>query len=705
MDPNRDTAPKEDGAARANALLREAIDVLDCNYALYTPARFLVDCNRSYYNLHQSTFRNLGFPDYATVRANAGAIRFEDLIGAAIRGAHPHWSEEHVQAELAGRVADHDASQDGQDIEREYSDQRWLRVAKRRLQGGEVAGIGIDIAASKCRELAISAREAEYRALLDTSPVGIWYLDEDGQTLFGNARLANLYGGRMPASLDEAPLHRIDTQAGTGPFGFPPGREVEAVIPGASTRRRANVLVCASAWFARDGNQKRGAVLSLLDITPLKAAQTRAEHLAWHDALTGLANRAQFRYAIDAALSAGEPVSLILVDLDRFKEANDRFGHAAGDAVLCETAMRLRGAVSVEDLVCRMGGDEFAILLRGPDAPARAAPLGSTLAVLLATPTHAAQQTIGMSASIGFASWPLHAANAEDLQRAADLALYAAKNAGRSRAAGFEPYMLEERERSARLGAALADAIQNDGLMLVWQPQVRLPGTSMRAAEALVRWPGNPIGKRMAMPDQILPVAEEAGLVTALDNWVMETALRQARDWEGVPGAPEKIAINVSRRALSDPTLPQRVAGLLLRYGVAPQVLEIEVPESLAARDLDEVTPVLAELSDMGIGLALDDFGGGLSSVSHLVRLPVSLIKLDRSIVAGLPGERERMILRAVMSLADGLSIPVLAEGIETDAQAFALRREGCTLMQGFLFGRPVPSNVLVPSPPRSLRA
>ena len=693
----------DDVTGRTDALLREAFETLDCGYSLYDEHRRLIAYNRNFWQLHEATFKELGQPDYPPAPRSAAAnnaaapVFYEDLMLALIRRSLPGATAQEIQAELLRRVEMYEASGENQDFERRYPDSRWKRVARRRLSGGQIMAVALDITDLKEREMAIAASEAKHRALLDTSPVGIWHLDEDGQTLFGNARLAALFGGEIPPSLLAAPLHRLEAQAGEGPFGFPPGQEAEASILASGSRRRTHVLVCASGWFDHGLHGARGAVLTLLDITPLKAAQTRAEHLAWHDALTGLANRAQFRYALGAALSGEGQVTLMLVDLDRFKEANDRYGHAAGDAVLCEVALRLRTAASPDDLVCRLGGDEFAILLRGPEAAGRAAAVAPMLVASLAGSARAAGRDIGMSASIGFASWPRDAPDAEALQRSADLALYAAKNTGRSRAVRFEPALLEARERSTRISAELGRAIPGGGLRLLWQPQVRVPGLHMRSAEALVRWPNSPFEGREATPDEFLPLALEAGLMTALDGWVMDAALRQARDWVGQPNAPEKIAVNISAGALTDRTLPARVAAALRLYGLPAAVLEVEVPESLAARDLDEVAPVLTEMAEMGIGLALDDFGGGLSSLSHLVRLPVNLLKLDRSIVAGLPGDRERTLLRAVMSLAGGLSIPVLAEGIETEAQAFALRREGCTLMQGFLFGRPVPADILVP--------
>ena len=501
----------------------------------------------------------------------------------------------------------------------------------------------------------------------------------------------------MPDSLADAPLQRHDALASEEPFGFPCGQEVEAVIPARSNRHKAHVLVCAPDWLPTpDGNGGRSTILTLLDITPLKAAQAEAEHLAWHDALTGLGNRAQFQRALEEVANERHDAVLLMVDLDHFKEANDRHGHAAGDAMLRAVAVHLRMAACHGDLVCRLGGDEFAILLRGSDAAQRAPALADGLASALqqAVPVEGVQ--LAASASIGHAAFPADAEDIEGWQCAADLALYAAKHAGRGQAVAFQRTLLEHAQQRQRFVAAFTEAIASDALRLAWQPQVSMPGRALRGAEALVRWPAGPGGIGEALPGSFLPAIAEAGLFPMLDAWVLNAALTQMAAWVGVPGAPGIAAVNISTGTLSDPAFPARVGTALLCHRVPAEMLEIEVPEDVATRDLDAIAPVLEDLRALGVRLALDDFGGGLSSISHLICLPVGLVKLDRSIIAGLPGSQERAMLRAVVAMAGSLGLPVLAEGIETDAQLFSVRREGCTLVQGYLFGRPMAADVLV---------
>ncbi len=668
------------------SLLREAVEALRCNYAIFDAERSLVDYCASYAELHRSMLEALPV-----------GLRYDDLMREAIRQTLPDASPDAQAAELARRIAAHE-SDDRSDFDRLYPGGRWMRVAKHRLSNGHVAGLAIEITALKQREAAIAASEARYRALVDTAPVGIWQLDEGGQTLFANARLTALYGGRTPVSLAAAPLQRQDALASEGPFGFPCGREVEAVIPARGKRQKAHVLVCASEWLPPlAGGSGRSTVVTLLDITPLKAAQARAEHLAWHDALTGLGNRAQFQRALEEVTRNRQGAVLLMVDLDHFKEVNDRHGHAAGDTMLHAVAARMRMATRHGDLVCRLGGDEFAVLLRGADAVQRASALADGLASAFQQAVLADGIQLAASASIGHAAFPGDAEDVAGWQRAADLALYAAKHAGRGRAVAFQPALLDRAQQQRGLVEAFTEAIATDALRLAWQPQVSVPGQALRGAEALVRWPASPSGAGEALPGSFLPAIAEAGLLPALDTWVLNAALTQMAAWIGVPGAPSLAAINISAGTLSDPAFPARVGTALLRHRVPAEMLEIEVPEDVATRDLDAIVPVLEELRALGVRLALDDFGGELSSVSHLVRLPVGLVKLDRSIIAGLPGSQERAMLRAVVAMAGSLGLPVLAEGVETDAQLFSLRREGCTLMQGYLFSRPVAAGELVP--------
>ena len=684
--------------AASEPLLQNALEALDCHFALFDPERRLVFHNRSYAALHARSWDSLPRP-----------LRYDDLMRAAIRNGPPCADEE---AELAHRIAAHELG-GVQHFERLYPGQRWMRVSRCRLPSGHVAGLSLDIGHLKAREAAIAASEARYRGLVDTASVGIWHLDENGRTLFANGRLGMLFGGEAPASIGEANLQWTKADDEEAPFGFPAGQETSALIPARPGRAATAVLVAASNWVMlattqdtsgqRADGAQRAAVLTLIDVSALETARAQVEHLAWHDVLTGLPNRAAFQRAL-AALSGdtSDGAALLLVDLDEFKAVNDRHGHAAGDALLREVANRLRDTVRPGDLAYRIGGDEFAVLLHGAAVAERAADTAIWLSCALRCPVRVEGTNLPLSASIGHARFPADGTDVEALQHAADLALYSVKHEGRGGVAAYTPALDDGLKRRRLLRDALAGAIAENKLQLAWQKQVVAAGGALRGAEALLRWPSSPLG-RTASPAEFLPEAAEAGLMPALDAWVLEAALQQACEWAGLPGAPPLIGVNISVVSLRDPAFPPRVAEALLRHGVPPSTLEIEIPEDVAARDLDALEPVLMGLRAIGVRLALDDFGGGLSSVAHLVRLPVDIVKLDRSVVAGLPGgTRERAVLRAVAGIARSMGIPLLAEGVENEAQAFTLRREGCETMQGFLYGRPVWAAELVPEAHRT---
>lgn len=668
-------------------VLQLGLEKLDCHFALFDPDRRLIFHNSSYAALHAQSWDSLPRP-----------LIYDDLMRAAIRNGPPCDDEE---AELARRIAAHERG-GVQHFERLYPGNRWMRVSRSRLPDGYVAGLSLDIGELKAREAAAQASEARFRALVDTASVGIWHLDDTGRTLFANGRLAALFGGVAPALIGEAGI-RGSASGEDCPFGFAAGVESRAVISAREGRAEIAVLVAASGWVPHDDGASpgevstRAAVLTLIDVSALDAARARAEHLAWHDVLTGLPNRAAFERAVGTLSSEGA-AALLLVDLDEFKGINDRHGHAAGDAVLREVALRMRSAIRSGDVVCRLGGDEFAVLLRGAPGAEHVAETAGRLSHALRRPVLIDGIELPLSASIGCARFPADAVTGDGLQRAADLALYQVKRAGRGGVAEYVPALSEALERRLMMRDALGRALAGDELRLAWQKQVFAVGGAMRGAEALLRWPGSPLGGQIS-PAEFLPVAAEAGLMPMIDAWVLEAALQQMQEWCGLPGAPPIAAINISATSLRDGAFPARVAEALVRHRLPASVLEIEIPEDIAVRDLDQLEEVLTGLRAIGVKLALDDFGGGLSSVAHLVRLPIDIVKLDRSIVAGLPaGARERAVLRAVAGITRSMNIPLLAEGIESEQQIFALRREGCEIMQGFLYSRPVSAAELVPA-------
>jgi len=548
-------------------------------------------------------------------------------------------------------------------------------------------------------------RSNAWQTMLDEAPIGVWKLDRHGRTRFANRHLAKLCGGRVPSTLGVSGLRLAGPGDPGGPLGLPTGGEVEADLPGPDGQRRT-VSLSASPW-AVDVNDTGGdgeevCLVTLLDVSALKATRARLEHLAEHDPLTGLANRAQFRAAIAAMCASHEGGGLLLLDLDGFRRTNARYGLAAGDAVLRAAAARLQETVRPDDLICRLDGDEFGVVAFGAGETATAA-IVERIAEALTGSLRFEDAELPLSASIGAACVPSHATEPDELLRAADLALFEARATGKGARCLFRAELRLAAERREQLREALAAAIEQPEFHLVFQPQRDMQAQRLVGAEALIRWQSSRLGRAIS-PGEMLPVAAEAGMMPALDAWVLETALRHLADWTGRADAPPLLSINISGVTLRDPGFADRVARGLLRHGITPERLEIEIPEDLAVHDLPDIQATLERLHELGIRLALDDFGAGHSSLPHVVQLPVHRLKLDRSIVSGLPDDtKARAVLNATMALAKGMGIEVIGEGVETEAQAFALRRAGCHVLQGWLIAKPMPIDALLP--PIALRA
>lgn len=617
-------------------------------------------------------------------------------LDQVLKAAFWHLPPAEREAEITRRMVLHENA-DGEQVELRDAAGGWTRQHKQRLPGGLVVGFALDISQMKQGEAALAASEARLRSLLEVAPVGIWQLDAEGRTVFANSHLTRLFGGSAPASLSSSGLTLVEMEDPEGPFGFPRAGESEAVLalPG---RPELRLLVAASPWI-RSEDGALGCVLSLLDMTPLKAAQERIEHLAERDPLTGLANRASFHAGLEAMVQDPKGGLLLLIDLDHFKSANDRYGHGVGDALLVEAARRLREVVRPSDVVSRLGGDEFAILAFGA-LPEAATDLAGRVRQALSPRLVIEGAELPVTASIGLARAPEHGGEAEALLRAADLALYEAKAQGRNTVVLFEPRLRERSEQRAELREAFVEALDSGELELHLQPQQDIERNEMVGAEALIRWNSRRLG-RWISPAELISAAGEAGLMPALDRFVLHEAVRMIAGWGDRPDAPRVLGINISVTTLHEPAFAEEVAEALALAGVAPHRLEIEIPEDLAIRDLPGVARTLAALRLVGVPLSLDDFGGGHSGLPHVVRLPVQRLKLDRSIVAGLPDDpKSYAVLRATVALARSMGIEVIGEGVETQSQAFALRRAGCNIIQGYLVAKPMPMDELVPPLP-----
>ena len=642
------------------ALLREALNCTAVRYAAFSPDRALLDRSPA-----DELLRSVPQP------APPG-LRLDDILAAARAGGGD-------QAEIAAEIALHEDDSTS-DYDQALPDGRILQVSKRRLAGGEVARFALEVTGARSRDL-------RARAIHESVPAAIWHLDSAGRTLAGNQRLLDLFGGRLPPSLGGAGLQQLDPP-GPGPFGLRPGVEVEGVLPARGAVPERRVIVVASPWLPGEEGHSQ-AVLMLLDVTRLHAAQAEAVHFAWHDPLTGLPNRFRFQQALAELANSPGGGALILMDLAGLGAVNDSLGLVAGDSMLREAASRLREQIRPSDQAFRLGGDEFAVIASGlrTQPPSRA--MAARIQTALAAPFDLGAGANPLRACIGHANLPADAVDANGLHRAAALALELAKRGGAGTTAAYDAALGESAARRIAIRERLAAAAASGGFQLAWQAQVDARTGTMRGAEALLRWPGGPGGP--VSPAEFLPEAQAAGLMPAIDAWVLDEALRQKAAWALAGTGPEVVGVNISPVTLGDPGFPARVAESLARHGVSAHALEVEIPEVVAARDLDAIAPVLHELIADGVRLSLDDFGGGSSALAHLLRLPVDQVKLDRSIVAGLPGgARERAILRAVAALADGMEIPLLAEGVETEEQRDALLQEGCFVMQGWLFGRAV---------------
>jgi diguanylate cyclase (GGDEF)-like protein/PAS domain S-box-containing protein len=448
------------------------------------------------------------------------------------------------------------------------------------------------------------------------------------------------------------------------------------------------------------------------DVTERRRAREKLLYLATHDTLTGLANRyvflEQVTLGVSAAARGGEGVALLCLDLDGFKAINDTLGHMAGDAVLREVGERLRSCASDRDTVARTGGDEFTIIQTGLDAAA-ASKLAHRILQAMEEPFLVSGQSISIGASIGIALAPGDAVNPDELFRNADLALYRAKNEDRGTHRFFERAMDEQVQAHQALKIDLGGALSREELELVFQPFVDLESERICGLEALLRWRHPDLG--LILPADFIPVSEETGHIVAISEWVLKQACREASHWP----SEMKIAVNLSPLQFARRSLPGCVAKALAYSGLAPHRLELEITESVLLQDSEANLELLRELKALGVGIALDDFGVGYSSLSYLRMFPFDKIKIDRSFIADLPDHDGSLaIVRAVLALGKSLKMTTTAEGVETPRQLQAVRREGCTQAQGFLFSRPVSTSAVAdligkmdgPLPPtrRSLR-
>jgi diguanylate cyclase (GGDEF)-like protein len=423
----------------------------------------------------------------------------------------------------------------------------------------------------------------------------------------------------------------------------------------------------------------------------LARANSELKRQAAHDALTGLANRVTFVERLQQAVHEQRAFAICVLDLDRFKMINDTLGHGAGDALLKHVADRLLSMTRASDTVARAGGDEFLLLLREIGSPAEIEPLIGRWMTALARSYQVTGLELHVSPSIGIARYPVDGTDAEELLAHAGAAMNHAKRHGRNTFRFFDSGIMGFARSRLEIEGELRAALAQGQLSLHYQPKIDIAGGEMRSVEALIRW-HHPV-RGCVPPAEFIPIAEESGLILDIGDWVIREACRQAREWQLKKMPFLRVAVNVSPLQFRQANFVQKVSAALEQHGLAPTFLEIELTEATLMSNAETSVALLSELSELGVIVSIDDFGTGYSSMSYLQRFPIDKLKIDRSFISQVASNAgDASIVRAIISLAHGLSLKVIAEGVESEEQLNILKRMGCDQYQGFYRSAAVPA-------------
>jgi diguanylate cyclase (GGDEF)-like protein/PAS domain S-box-containing protein len=554
-----------------------------------------------------------------------------------------------------------------------------------------------DVTARFAAEAALRESENRYRLLFEQNAAGVCVTSMDGVIRDCNATFAALLESTRDQLLGE----------NLAQFYATPGEaaEIASLLRGVGTLNSVEVELRRTSgkplWVLQNvvlvGDTMTGVIhATVVDISDRKRAEEQIEFHAYHDVLTALPNRKLFtdrlRQALVRAKRSGKPLGVMFIDIDYFKTINDTLGHTAGDDLLLEMARRLRACVREDDTVARIGGDEFTIILAELRQPEDAVNVAQKVLEAVQVPLTIGGMPIVVSASVGISLYPDDGADPEALLRNADSAMYRAKEAGRNTYQLCTDEMKQRAMDRLSIESRLRTAVRDQQLMLAYQPQINLVTGRTIGVEALVRW--NDPERGVMQPAAFIPIAEESRLIVPLGEWVLRTACRQTKEWHDRGAGPVRVAVNLSARQFQQQDLVEMVQSALEEVDLSPSSLELEITETTAMQNAEVTVETLRALRELGVGIAIDDFGMGYSSLNYLRRFPITGVKIDRAFVSDVTSnDGDAAIVSAVIGMARNLRLRVTAEGVETAEQFAFLRSRECDEAQGYYFSRPVCAN------------
>lgn len=531
--------------------------------------------------------------------------------------------------------------------------------------------------------------------VLNAAPDGILLVSQTGQILLVNPAMEKLSGYAAKELLGKnvdifLPPHLRQRHAASVRGFFTPGARSMKGLELSLVRRDGETVPVSIALGLWVGEQENNAIAYIHDLRERKGFEASLRHRAAHDQLTGLPNRWLFNLQLNEALAQARRddryVAVLMLDLDDFKTVNDSFGHATGDTLLVQVASRLRATLRENDTLARFGGDEFAILIGDMQSTEEAIAFAEKLIAMMEETYLLHNQEVHASGSIGLAFYPADAQDSEDLIAFADMAMYQAKRSARAIYACYSPNLGQHARENMQIHVRLKEALDRGHLQLFYQPKIDIDGKTIVGAEALLRWHDLVLGA--VSPARFIPVAESSGLILPISAWVLDTACQQIAAWQQ-NGTPLRVAVNFSAQQFRHGNLVDKVRQALRRSGAPAYLLEVEITESVAMERPEAARDQLGALVALGCKVALDDFGTGYSSLAYLKALPVSVLKIDRAFIKDLPHDQsDAKICRAIIALAHGLDMTLVAEGVETDNQLLFLRSHGCETCQGWLFAK-----------------